>query len=260
MYTDLHALRDKHIFEQPLTELIRHCLKVERIMSSIDTQLGDNSVHTSQFALLECVWLLRLLERADIRTKLMQWLVSFQSKCRQWHKNGSADQVYLNDLVQQVNVYSREMSEQKQRFRIIHDPFLKSVDSLDLSSGLSACNHPLMQVWKSQQQYHCRDQINKWLSYVTVEIKVVHFILKVLRSSQNFERHEASDGFYQLSLDSLNQIQLLRVKLHSDGVFPKVSVGKQRCSLAFYRYDFLKEDFSCQDLQSRSFDLACCSC
>lgn len=250
----------KLTYEQPVSELVRHCLKVEKLSNSLNRLLDAFSPVVTDLALSECLMLLRLCERADIRTRMIQWLLNLNNKCLQWGELGAIEYGHLNDVKLQVEQLLFDLDKRKTRFKLSTDPFLKYLSLQDLSSGVSALNAPALQSWRVQPAMQCKEHILQWLSYVRSEVAAARFILKVLRSSVESKVMEAKDGFFQMSLDVLQPIQLIRVTPSQHIVYPQMSIGKQRFSIAFYKFDYSQEKFITQDMQSRSFELACCVC
>lgn len=247
-------------YEQPVSELVRHCLKVEKLSNSLNGLLDTFSPVVIDLALSESLMLLKLCERADIRTRMIQWLLNLGVKCRQWEDADAVAYGHLNDIKLQVEQLLYDLDQRKTRFKLSNDPFLNYLSLQDLSSGVSALNAPPLQSWRVQSTVQCKEHILQWLSYVRSEVASARFILRVLRASVDAKVLEAKDGFFQMSLDTVQPIQLIRVTPSQSVVYPQMSIGKQRFSIAFYRFDYAQEKFITQDTQSRSFELACCVC
>lgn len=244
-------------YEYPLSETMRLCLKAEKLYESIRTQLQSDGSTNGHSVLHEVIWLLKLFERSDVKTRLMKWLVAYQTRAMSWQRSAQTDTFALREHLAQLDDLTQHLGEERLKFRMNQDPFLKAVELSDGSSGLVACQSPILQVWSHQPKHIWREQIKSWLGHVSAQIQVISFILKTLREANIMEHVNAVDGFYQKTLSDM-RIQLIRVHLDTEGVYPQISVGKQRLSITFYRFSPTKQELTLQDHNTRPFSLACC--
>ena len=259
MSTFSAAVKHDHIaYEQPVTELVRHCIKIEKIILSLTNLIDQLEYPLIDLALNECLTLLRLCERADIKTKMIQWLLTLESKCRLWESSVVTEYNRLAEIKLQTNQLMQELNGQKSRFKLNGDPFLNFLSLQDLSSGVSALNAPPLQSWRMQPIAQCKEHFITWVSSVRSQISTAKFILQILRSSVHEEVVTAKNGFFQMSLDANSSTQLIRLTLNQPIVYPQMSIGKQRFSISFYRFDPSEAKFICQDLNTRQFHLSCC--
>jgi cell division protein ZapD len=226
-----------HIFEQPLNERIRMCLRVETLMKRFyyfETLKGDWSAYSALVTILE---LTALLERGDLKQEMMKEL--------------ERQHVALSALAQHEDVDSSKLdlvlSKQKHSLERLHKldgklgEHLKRNDFLlgikqrtSIPGGSCDFDLPQLRYWLNQPHDQRTADLRNWASPYLELDQVIELVLKTLRDSASATVVVAENGFYQKSLDTRQSTQLLRIMVPVDAtMYPEISAGKHRYSVRF---------------------------
>jgi cell division protein ZapD len=250
------------IFEQPLNERIRMCLRVETLMNRFhyfEALKGDWSAYSALLTILEIT---SLLERGDLKQELMKELERQHAALKGLVSHQQIDQSKL-ELI---------LSKQKHALNRIHQlsgklgEHLKRVDFLigikqrtSIPGGSCDFDLPQLRFWLNQTHEQRLFDLQKWVApYIELEV-VIELILTAIRDSIAAKPVVAENGFYQQSLDPQQSNQMIRILVDSElPIYPEISAGKHRYSVRFMKPQAggvmpsqVKEDVS--------FLLACCS-
>src|SRR5579871_2818696 len=97
------------IFEQPLNEVIRVCLRLEQLFQQIDHQMGDISPLGTRNVITYIINVLYLLDRPDLKAKLAKELSHHQTNHNRFTDSPEIDSAKLRQLTQQLNDLSRSL-------------------------------------------------------------------------------------------------------------------------------------------------------
>ena len=96
-------MSDVVIYEQPLNELTRVCLRLEHLLAQADHEMKDDSIEGTRNTLSTLISILQLLERPDLKAKLAKE-IGQQIRSLSRHENSPAvDQTKLKELLQSIN-------------------------------------------------------------------------------------------------------------------------------------------------------------
>jgi cell division protein ZapD len=227
------------IYEQPLNERIRMCLRVETLMkrfSYFEALKGDWSAYSALLAVLETT---ALLERGDLKQELMKEVERQLAALKALSKHEEVDRSKL-DLI---------LSKQKHALDCLHKldgklgEHLKRNDFLlgikqrtSIPGGSCDFDLPQLRFWLNQSHKQRSDDLRNWAApYLELE-QVIELVLKTLRDSASGRTVVAENGFYQKPLDTKQSTQLIRISVASDAsLYPEISAGKHRYSVRFMR-------------------------
>ena len=225
------------IFEQPLNERIRMCLRVETLMNRFNyfaALKGDWSAYSALLTILE---LTALLERGDLKQELMKELERQHSSLKALSKHQGIDHSKL-DLI---------LGKQKLSLDRLHQldgklgEHLKRVDFLlgikqrtSIPGGSCDFDLPQLRFWLNQTHEERLSDLNEWVApYVKLE-EVIELILTTIRDSASAKAVVAEKGFYQQSQDTKKSTQLIRISVDANElIYPEISAGKHRYSVRF---------------------------
>lgn len=250
------------IFEQPLNERIRMCLRVETLMRRFhyfEVLKGDWSAYSALTTILEIT---SLLERGDLKQELMKELERQHGALKALASHQHIDQSKL-ELI---------LSKQKHALQRIHQlggklgEHLKRVDFLlgikqriSIPGGSCDFDLPQLRFWLNLSHEQRLTDLQKWVApYTELEI-VIELILTVIRDSINPQPFVAEKGFYQQSLDPKQSNQMIRICIDNEQpIYPEISAGKHRYSVRFMEPQ-PGDAVPVQVKKDVSFLLACCS-
>ena len=91
------------IYEQPLNELVRVCLRLEQLFQQIDHQVADTSALGTRDVLAAMINLLNLVDRPDLKAKLAKELTHHMTMLTRLENTPEIDEKKLHELLQQID-------------------------------------------------------------------------------------------------------------------------------------------------------------
>lgn len=226
------------IYEQPLNEIIRVCLRLEQLFQQIDRQLNDASQLGSRNAITFIVDTLHLLDRPDLKAKLAKELSHHLSTLSRYSNLPEIDAEKLKTLTQQLDELARSLIDNSGK--IAHR--LREIDLLNtlrlhLASPGGGCGFdiPLYHYWLHQPPEVRHTIITDWLNDFSQIKAAVVLILDLIRNNAKTEEKTAIHGFHQELLDPQSNLRLIRIGITSDiHAYPEISVGRHFLSVRFF--------------------------
>jgi cell division protein ZapD len=249
------------VYEQPLNERIRNCLRLEHLFSAIQAGLDGTSEWHARAAIVGMLEVSDLLTRTDIKSELIKELERHSSKISGLRNNPSVDNTALEDILAAIEplVTKLKSSDCHPGGNVRGDELINQVKQrIAIPGGTCNFDLPAFHHWLSIPTEERVTRTEIWLSDLLVINKAVAQILQMLRESSAPRRVSVEDGFFQQQLDPAMQCQLLRLFLNDElDVFPEISGGKHRFAIRFFR----QPDTSARPAQAREqihFELQCC--
>jgi cell division protein ZapD len=251
---------DATIYEQPLSEIIRVCLRLEQVFQQIDHQLVDSSTLGTRNVIHFIINVLQLLERPDLKAKLAKEISHHQSNLKRYGTLPNIDSSKLNAITEQLDELSHTLIESSGKIgQRLRDIELLNTLRLHLASPGGGCSFdtPLYHNWLQQPAAIRAATIDDWLQDFAQVRAAVTLVLDIVRKHSRIEEKTAIHGFHQELLDPQSNLRLIRIgidpKLHT---FPEISVGRHFLSIRFYSPDIFKRPIQFPD--NLLFTLAYC--
>lgn len=227
----------QHIFEQPLNERIRMCLRVETLMSRFHYFLALKGGWSGYSALLTILELTSLLERGDLKQELLKELERQHSSLKLLASYDGVDSAKLELLLsKQQNAMDRVLKlNGKLGEHLKRIDFLLSIKQrTSIPGGNCDFDLPELRYWLNQSHQQRESDLRRWAApYLEIE-SVIQLILTAIRDSASPKRVMAENGFFQQALDTNQSNQLIRISIAADfNIYPEISAGKHRYSVRF---------------------------
>ncbi len=249
------------IYEQPLNEYTRICLRLECLFARLDYSLKKSDYWHHKQAVINLLEILAVIDRPDLKSKLTQALTNHAASLAQLEKIAGVDHVklgsYLKDLDNAIDyLYA---NQEKLGTRLRENAFLQAIRPHLLNpGGVCAYNVPTFELWLQNENYAHDALIREWFDDFAMLKNISSLLLELTRGSKKLENKSAENGFYQQNLDPASPAHLLRLAVKKTfKVFPEISVGRHRLSIHFYELDLSHR--SAQANQHIPFQLACCN-
>lgn len=249
------------LFEQPLNEYMRLCLRLENLLQKFDYFLANDTVLDNQVCIETLFDILSVIDRPDLKNKLGQLLNQYIASYVNLEKNPQVDvkklQVVLNELRQAMDILQSLQGKLGQDIK--ENEFLSSIQQrLNVPAWSCAFNLPSFHVWLQLDPQTKKDFLIKWSAFIFPLRKIVALLLRVMRESVALNAKIAKAGFYQTNLDPNIAYQMIRIKVnaHQEAIYPEISVGRHRLTLHFFVLNL--EGKSNQVKDDVDFYLACC--
>lgn len=252
---------DTTIFEQPLNEVIRVCLRTEQIFQQINHQLNDHSTLGTHKLVLCIINLLQLLDRPDLKAKLARELTYHLANLMRFGNMPEIDSEKLNDLTKQLDELARSLidSSGKIGYRLREVELLNNL-RLQLATPGGGCSFdtPLYHYWLQQPLSKRQAIILDWLNDFNQIKTATELVLDLVRKNSKIEDKKAIRGFHQELLDPQSNLRMIRIGLHKDvPSFPEISIGRHFLSVRFFTPDIQKRPT--QYSEDLSFWIAYCN-
>jgi cell division protein ZapD len=251
---------ENHIFEQPLNEIMRVCLRLEYLFKQLHYFLAGSSTWEIQNAVVIVIDILKVIDRPDLKAKLVNTLQSHASNLLQYHACEDIDKTKLQAILQQLEETQEQLYKTHGKLgeTLRNNEFIANIrQRLDVPAGVCEFALPTYHLWLKQPMEMLQTELNEWCADFSLLETIVNLLLQLTRDSGSPKPKVAINGFYQEALSPNIPYQLLRVAIPGKGVYPDISVGKHRVSVYFF-YFFGSKKRSTQITENIPFTLFCC--
>lgn len=224
------------VFEQPLTERVRSCLRLEFLFAQLAHHRGDASEFGTRATLHTLLDILALLSRSDVRGDLLKELSDQQSALTRLGQrpevDGEALSQVLGELGQAVGGLQR-LPNQYAAGILRENDFLTSVaNRYAMPGGTCGFDLPLLHFWLHQPEPVRHRTLAGWIEPLLAVATAIGLYLRLLRESRAPEKAVASQGIYIHRPEE--PCHLLRVHVPVGiAAFPEISASRHRFSLRF---------------------------
>jgi len=254
-------IEDVIIYEQPLNELIRVCLRLEQLFFQVDHQVRDTSIFGTRNMIALIINILQLLERPDLKAKLAKELSHQTQLLAKLEKTPEIDHTKLNELLRQLSELSRWLIESNGRLgQNLREIELLNNLRLHLATPGGGCSFdiPVYHYWLQQPAEKRAETIKGWLTEFNKIRLANDLILKLVREESKTHQKTAANGFHQELLDPQTNLRLIRVMVPKNvESYPEISLGRHFLSIRFYTPTILERPTQYQ--HNLSFWLSYCT-
>lgn len=238
-------MHDKRIiYDQPLNEIIRVCLRLEQLFQQIEHQLSDLSMAGTRNIINFITHVLTILDRPDLKTKLAKELSFHLANLSRFGNLPNIDSEKLNHLIQKIEEHSRNLIDSNGKMgQRVRDIQLLNALRLHLASPGGGCSFdlPLYHYWLQQTNEERQTTIQDWLTDFNQIKAVINLVLEIVRNNARTEEKVANNGFYQELLDPQSNYRMIRIGIPlSLAAYPEMSIGRHFLSVRFYSPDIEK--------------------
>lgn len=249
------------IYEQPLNELIRACLRLEQLFFQVDHFISDTSVFGTRNIIVNIINILQLLDRPDLKAKLAKELSHQMHLLMPLANTPEIDQHKLNEILKQLDEYSRCFIDSSGKIgQNLRDIELLNNLRLHLATPGGGCSFdiPIYHYWLQQPANKRLVTINTWLAEFSNIRQANSLILQLIREESKIHQKTAINGFHQELLDPQINLRLLRVAVPTNiAAYPEISLGRHFLSIRFHTPTILERPVQFQ--HDISFWLSYCT-
>lgn len=248
------------IFEQPLNEHIRICLRLEYLFAEANHFSPNTTTWDSHFALVAILEILSVIDRPDLKSKLGQALNQYISFLAQLEKKPNIDQDKLKHTLIQLEAMKDYLHSNQGKIgqELRDNEFLFAIQQR-LYTPAGTCNFsiPAYHLWLELPETLRKQQLLSWLKPFSQIKEMIDLLLKLVRESSIFHTVHSASGFYQTNLDPAIPYQMIRIKIPSAlHIYPEISVGRHRLTIHFFELNI--QGHAKQTQSDLQFELACC--
>lgn len=254
------ATLENTIFEQPLNEHIRICLRLEFLFAEAQYFIARESSWDSRQALAAILEILGVIDRPDLKSKLGQALNQYANFLLQLEAQPHVDKEKLKTTIKQLDnmIDYLHTNQGKIGHELRDNEFLFTIQQrLYTPAGTCGFCAPAYNLWLQQPLATRQNQLNTWLKPFAHIKSMVELLLQLTRGSTSSKPLNAENGFYQTSLDPAIPYQMIRITLHNSSMlYPEISVGRHRLTIHFF--ELTTAGRAAQTKRNVQFELACC--
>jgi len=247
------------IYEQPLNETVRTCLRLESLFAQTQSRLKKSGYWNDNATVASLIDLITVLERPDFKTKLTQALMSYKEVLHQHSKDPNLNQEKIDSLMTDVieNIDYLQTTPGKLTQEIDKVEFLSTVRLRSKLGGMCNFDLPVYNYWLHQPEERRQEDLQTWFTTFKSIERASNLLIELIRRSGQFSMVTANNGYYEQTLDPQINYQMIRIRTIADAVaFPDISVGRHRMSVHFFSLNI--EERPLQYKEDFTFEIACC--
>jgi len=248
------------IYEQPLNEHMRVCLRLEHLFSQMLHWMHGVQQWDSRAALTALIEILNVLDRPDLKSKLVKELSRYVTLLTRFQQTPHIDKNKLGAVLRELEHTIRNLHTIEGRLgQLLRDNEFLTIARQSLSASGGGCSFDApTYYWLQQSPAERISQLSHWSGELKVVQTAVNLTLRLIRQSSAPQLHIANKGFYQAALDASLPCQLVRVAIsHGLGVYPETSVGRHGISIRFFNINLVGRPL--QTNEDIRFQLTCCT-
>jgi len=254
---------EKVIYEQPLNERTRTFLRLEFLFSQTRHYLRGDSHWNSRAALVSLLDILNIISgKTDLKTEILKELERHTTYLAELEENPNVDRERLEEILDDLDSLIdklHEISGQIGQSLKSHE-FLSTIRQRStIPGGTCDFDIPAYHFWLEQPAKKRLGDLKAWMNELVIIEHSLDLIMHLVRHSSLPKKMLAENGLFQVTLDSQNPCQLVRVSLPADAVhFPEISGGKHRITIRF----MMLPEFANRPIQvteNINFELTCCA-
>lgn len=258
----LFMQNDMIIYEQPLNEHIRVCLRLEHLFQLIETHLENNCEWASRTAMVALLETVNVMDRPDLKTKLTKALTQHAASLSQLEILPQVDSSKLQSVLTELDGLIDQLyaTQGKIAQTLRANDFLNSIrHHLYNPGGAVNFSNPAFQLWLQKPAVDRIEDLQSWYKEFDQIKDAVNLLLQLTRQSSLPVEKYADNGFYQQALDRNAVCEMVRVAVQvTENLYPEISVGPHRLSVRFLELSCLEQGKSKQINTNIKFKLTCC--
>lgn len=225
------------VYEQPLNERARSCLRLEHLFSALHKGLEGETEWDSREALCSMIEIGDLLSRTDIKGELIKELERVQTKLSSLRSNPAVDKGALEDAISEVAplIGTMKQSNCQPGSALRNDELVTQFrQRVTIPGGTCSFDLPAFHFWLQQDSRIRAESLRRWGADLEIVSTSVDKILSLIRGSTPGKTVLGQTGFFQSKIETSYECQLIRISIADKlGVFPEISGGKHRFTVRF---------------------------
>jgi cell division protein ZapD len=224
-------------YDYPFNERIRTLLRLEDLfVKSLYYLQGDHEFnhHTTLLGIFQ---ILDVIDRAELKTDLLQELDRQKIVMESLRGNPSIAENILNEVIEEIEktAHSLRTNMGKIGQSLRDNEWLMGIKQrAGIPGGVCEFDVPSYHYWLALDPAQRKQDLESWLAPLMPLYDGLRIILHILRGSGIPAKLVAQQGAYQQMLGGAKPAQMLRVTVNHDlGCFPEVSANKYAINVRF---------------------------
>lgn len=228
-------------YEYPFNERIRTFLRLEDLFVKVLHHVQKEHEFNHHSALIYIFQILDVIDRAELKTDLLQELDRQKILMNNLRGNPSISENILSDIISEIETVSTSLRADASKLgQILRDnDWLMSIKQrAGIPGGVCEFDVPSYHYWLGFLPARRAADLNAWLTPLLPIHHAIRIILHILRGSGNAVKITAPNGAFQQMLGNSKPAQLLKIELSDElACFPEVSANKYALNIRFFALD-----------------------
>ncbi len=246
-------------YEFPFNERIRTLLRLEDIFSRILLNVEAGQQHNHHSALISLLQMLDIVDRADLKTDLVQELDRQRLAMQNLRGNPVIAEKELDKVLKEIGSCSTTLRSDSAKLgqHLRENEWLMSIKQrTSILGGVCQFDLPSYHHWLDLDQERRKADFDVWLAQLIPMYDAINTILRILRGSGDSTKHHVVNGFFQQMLGGAKPAQMLRIEMNDHyPCFPEVSANKYAINVRFFAMDFVQKPKQCEHVIDFSMTL-----
>jgi len=232
-------------YEQPLNEKIRLFIRLSFLMERFNHHLEEPTPENCQAAIMVLLELYNLSSRLDVKNAALH-VLDFQTQAvRNVEGMENIDSVRATRMLEKLEEKSKRLYSfrgQLGQHLKVHNFLNILKQRASIAGGINRMDIPLFNYWLSLPEEKKVEDLRSWVKPYGIAFEAIQLLMELIYSGPETEEVTAEGGFYQETLSSYRDYQILQIALPDDSThYPEISAGKQRFSIRFVDSSELEE-------------------
>jgi cell division protein ZapD len=248
-------------YDYPFNERIRTLLRLEDLFAKIFHYLESEHELDHHCALISIFQVLDVIDRAELKTDLLQELDRQKSVMDNLRGNPAIAEDVLNEVIGEIEQTTRTLRTTPGKIgQVLRDnEWLMSIKQRAvIPGGVCEFDVPSYHYWLGLSAEKRKQDLEDWLNHLTPLHDGLRIILHILRGSGVPTQLVAQQGTFQQMLGGAKPAQMLRIQVADDlPCFPEVSANKYAINIRFNALEGVQKPKQCE--RDVSFELTLCN-
>jgi len=224
-------------YDYPFNERIRTLLRLEDLFVKTQHYLRGDHEFNHHTALIGIFQILDVIDRAELKTDLLQELDRQKIVMESLRGNPSIAEGILNEVIEEIEKTARLLRLNTGRIgqSLRDNEWLMGIKQrAGIPGGVCEFDVPSYHHWLALPPAQRKLDLESWLTPLTPLYDGLRIILHILRGSGAPTSLVARQGTYQQMLGGAKPAQMLRISVDDEhGCFPEVSANKYAINIRF---------------------------
>ncbi len=248
-------------YDYPFNERIRTLLRLEDLFVKVTHNIEEQHEFSHHCALLSVFQILDVIDRAELKTDLLQELDRQRVTLTNLLGNPSIAEDVLKKLLKDIETTALSLRSNAVKLgqSLRDNEWLMSIKQrAGIPGGVCEFDLPSYHYWLGLEQSRRRQDLLTWLQPLMPIYEALRIILHILRGSGITTSFVATSGAYQQMLGGAKPAQMLMVEVAEDvNCFPEVSANKYAINIRFNSLDCSEKPRQCD--KDVAFKLTLCN-
>lgn len=249
-------------YEFPLNERIRVFMRLEQLFIELKHFLTGSSILDKRAVMGTLLNISMIFNRNNIKSELLKESERLINVLNKMTDNSDPDGSKLNEMLTKLAESKKILHAYNEKIGVSLTKnylFQSFSQRSTIPGGTCSFDLPAYHYWLAQTEEKQTQELKKWTKPFLDMYHAIELILNLIRESGVPEQKVAPKGFFQLTLNSNEICQLLRVEVpQKNRCFAEISGGRHRFTVRFMRFPSEDGERPTQYPSDMDFSLNCC--